>query len=141
VTDLFLGVIALAVLVMAIIQVAAIVFAARAARRVGEAVARLEHDVRPIVTNLQSISADAARATAIAAAQVDRAERVIGDLSQRLDETMTLVQKSIMTPAREGFAILQALKAAFGAFRSGAPHDATRKRPTAAEEEDALFIG
>ena len=50
----FLGIIAVAVLVMAIIQVAAIVFAARAARSVGEAVSRFEQDVRPIVANLQT---------------------------------------------------------------------------------------
>ena len=41
-TDVFLGLIALAVIVMAAIQVAAIVFAARAARQVGDAVSRLE---------------------------------------------------------------------------------------------------
>ena len=65
--DLFLGVIAAAVLVMAIIQVAAIVYAARAARRLGEAFARLEQDVRPILASLQALSADAARATRVAA--------------------------------------------------------------------------
>ena len=63
-SDVFLGVIAAAVAVMAIIQVAAIVVAMRAARRVGDAVSRLETDVRPIVANLKSMSADAARAAA-----------------------------------------------------------------------------
>jgi hypothetical protein len=141
VNDLFLGLIALGVMVMAIIQVAAIVFAARAARRVGDAVARLEDDVRPIVANLKSMSDDAARATAVAAAQIDRAEKMIGDLSKRLDDTLTLVQNSIVRPAREGFAILQTLKAAFSAFRSERSRDQGRNRPGNAEDEDALFIG
>ena len=70
-TELFLGVIAAAVLIMAIIQVAAIVFALRAARRVDDAVSRFEQHVQPIVANLQSISTDAARATSVASAQVE----------------------------------------------------------------------
>lgn len=137
-TDLFLGIIALAVLVMAIIQVAAIVFAARAARRVGDAVSRLEDDVKPIVRNLQAMSAEAARATAAAAAQVDRAEQMLGDLSRRVDETLSALQNTILTPARDGLAVLHGIRAAIAAFRSG---EASRTRPSHAEEEDALFIG
>jgi hypothetical protein len=160
VSELFLGIIAGAVLVMAIIQVTAIVFAARAARRVGDAVSRLEQDVRPIVSNLQnasatlssevkpimanlqSMSADAAHASSVAAAQVDRADQLITDLSTRVDQTFTSLQDSILRPAREGFAIFQGLKAAFSAF-GGRParSERPRKRPATAEEEDALFIG
>jgi hypothetical protein len=136
VNDLFLGIIAVAVLVMAIIQVAAIVFAARTVRRVNDAVGRLEHDVRPIVLNLQAMSADAARATASAAAQVERTEQLLGDVSRRVDDTVAALQTSILAPARDGMAILHGLRAAVAAFRSGTPH-----RRQHAEEEDALFIG
>lgn len=137
-TDVYLGIIALAVLVMAIIQVAAVVFAARAARRVGDAVSRFEDDVRPIVRNLQVMSAEAARATTAAAAQVDRAERMLGDLSHRVDETLTTLQKTILVPARDGMALLHGIRAALAALRSG---DGRRTRPSHQEEEDALFIG
>lgn len=140
-SDLFLGIIAAAVLVMAIIQVAAIVFALRAARRAGEAVSRLEQDVRPIVTSLQTISADAARASSVAAAQVQRAEQVIADLGKRVDETAAAVQSSIVGPAREGMALLKGLLAALAVFRPGAAGAPPRKRPAASEEEDPLFIG
>ena len=75
--DVFLGTIAVAVLVMAVIQVAAVVLAARAARRVGDAMARLEQDVRPIVANLQAMSSDAARAAGLAVAQVERADQLL----------------------------------------------------------------
>ena len=137
-TDLFLGIIAVAVLVMATIQVAAVVFAARAARRVGDVVSRLEDDVRPIVRNLQVMSAEAARATTAAAAQVDRAEKILADLSRRADETLAALQSTILAPARDGLAILHGIKAALATLRSpGAP----RTRPTHAEEDDALFIG
>jgi hypothetical protein len=138
VTDLFLGIIALAVLVMASIQVTAIVFAARAARRVGDAVNRFEDDVRPIVRNLQAMSAEAARAASSAATQVERAERMVVDLSKRADETLAALQHTILAPARDGLAVLHGIKAALAALRAGG---APRTRTSHAEDEDALFIG
>jgi hypothetical protein len=64
-SDVFLGVIAVAVLVMAAIQVAAVVVAVRFARRVDRFADRVEHDIRPIVASLQALTADAARATSL----------------------------------------------------------------------------
>ena len=72
-TDFFLGVIAAAVVVMAAIQVAVVVFAARAARRLDRLADRFERDIQPVVASLQAVAADAARATALAAAQIERA--------------------------------------------------------------------
>jgi hypothetical protein len=138
VTDVFLGIIAGAVLVMAIIQVAAIVVAARAARRVGEAVQRLERHVQPIVANLQSVSADAARASASAAAQVERAGKLMEDLAVRVDQTVSSAQEAILRPARDGLAMLERLRSiVFGMF-GGRP---SPSRPANVDEEDALFIG
>jgi hypothetical protein len=139
VSEVFLGVIAVAVLTMAVIQVAAIVFALRAARRVGDAVSRFERTMEPIVANLQTITADATRATSIATAQVERATRMMTDLSRRVDETAAAVQASIVGPAREGYAIFQGILAALAVFRPG-PQPAAKRQP-AADEEDALFIG
>jgi len=65
VTEVFLGVIAVAVLVMAAIQVAAIIVAARVARRLDRFADRLERDIRPVVASLQALTADAARATSL----------------------------------------------------------------------------
>lgn len=64
-SDFFLGVIAVAVLVMAAIQVAAVVVVARLARRVDRFADRLEEDLRPVVASLQALTADAARATSV----------------------------------------------------------------------------
>jgi hypothetical protein len=139
VTDVFLGIIAVAVLTMAIIQVAAIVFAARAARRVGDAVSRLEQNVQPIISNLQAVSGDAARASAAATAQVERAGQLLHDVVTRVDETVMSVQESILRPAREGLAFLESLRSIFAAFRSDAATGG--KRSSTVEEEDALFIG
>ena len=57
-TDVFLGVIAVSTLAMAIGQVAAVIIAARAARRVGDRLGQLEETIRPIVANVQRISDD-----------------------------------------------------------------------------------
>ena len=137
--DVFLGVIAVAVAVMAIIQVTAIVIAMRAAQRVGDAVARFEEDVKPIVANLKSMSADAARTASIASAQAQRAEQLIGDLTARVNSTFAVVEESVVDPAREAYAMVQGLLAAFGAFRQGSP--SPRHRSATTEEEDSLFIG
>jgi hypothetical protein len=139
VSEVFLGVIAVAVAVMAVIQVAAIVVAMRTARRVGDAVARFEGDIRPIVTNLKSMSTDAARTASIASAQAQRAEQLIDDLTARVNDTVAAVEATVITPAREAYAMVQGLLAALGAFRQAPP--APGRRPTASEEEDSLFIG
>lgn len=138
-SDVFLGVIATAVAVMAIVQVAMIVVAMRTARRVGDAVARFEHDVRPIVTNLKSMSVDAARAASIASEQAQRAEQLIGGLSNRVNEAVAAVEETIARPVREAYAMLQGLLGAVTAFRDGPP--APARRGAGSEEEDSLFIG
>ena len=144
--DLFLGIIAVAVVVMAIVQVAAIVFAARAARSVGEAVSRLERAVQPIVANLQTMSADVARATTAAVVQVERLQKTLDVVldrmdtaSARVDQTLQAIQSGILVPAREGFSILQMIKSFFAPRRP--PVRRPRQRPAAVDDEDALFIG
>jgi hypothetical protein len=62
VTDLFLGVIAISVLVMAVIQVAAIVMAARVARRVDRVAGRVEEGVDKVLASVHGATQDAARA-------------------------------------------------------------------------------
>ena len=124
-TDVFLGIIAAAVLVMAVIQVGAIVMAVRAARRLGDTIARLEEDVRPIVANLTVVSADAARITAVAAAQAEQAGQAVSRLRDRMDG---LVQ-----------AIQEAIRRIFPWAGGNRRADPRRRQPT--EEEDALFIG
>lgn len=143
-TDLFLGLIAAGVLLMAAGQVTAVILAMRATRRVGESFTRLEESIRPIVSNVQQMSEDAARATAIATAQVARAERMMDDVSRKIDDTMDMVQHTILAPARNGLAMIDGIKAAFGAFFGGSS-DSDRRRPAPAPahmgEDDASFIG
>ena len=137
--DVFLGIIAAAVVVMAGIQVAAAIAAARLARRVDRLTMQIEQDIRPVVQNLNAITSEAARAAALAATQVERADRLFGDLAHRVDDTLNTLQARVFGPAREGVAVLAGLRAALAAFRD--LRDSGRRRPAPVEEEDALFIG
>lgn len=136
--SVFLGIIALATLLMAVIQVGAIVFASRLAKRVDRLADRIEQEIKPLLANLNEVGENAARASSLAAAQVERADRLFADVVRRVDETMTLVQGAILTPAREGRAVVTAVRAAVAAFRE---LRSARARSMRHEDEDALFIG
>lgn len=137
-SNLLLGIIALAVLVMAILQVAAAILAARAARRLADVVTRLDADVRPIVMNLHQITSDAARATSLAAAQVERIDRVMGDVSRHVEQTARAIPL-LVESARDGFTVLGGVKAVVNAFREMRRKGESKAEPV--DEEDALFIG
>jgi len=138
VTNVWLGIIAVAVLVMAVIQVAAIVFAMSAARRIGRVADRLEQNLNPVVSNLQTITSEAARMTTLAAAQVERADRMFADLSHRAEQMMAAVP-TLLGPAGKGFAFLNGIKAALAAIHE--LRRSSRRGAAHPDEEDALFIG
>jgi hypothetical protein len=148
-SDLYLALIALGVIVMATIQVMAVVAAMRAARRVGDMAARFEQDVRPIIANLQKVSEEAARASTLAAVQVDRLDAVVSSVARRVEETAAALQHTILQPARDGLALLASLKGLVASFRDGGESRASRQAPQAAAPrqahggptDDELFIG
>jgi predicted PurR-regulated permease PerM len=138
VTDIWLGIIAVAVLVMAVIQVAAIVFAMSAARRIGQVADRLEQNLNPVVSNLQTITSEAARMTTLAAAQVERADRMFADLTRRAEQVVAALP-TLLGPAGKGLAFLNGIKAALAAIHE--LRRSSRRGATHPDEEDALFIG
>jgi len=138
-SDLFLGVIAAATLVMALVQVGAVIAALRLSRQAQQAIQSVHQEVKPLLARAQSIAEEASRTVALATAQAQKVDRLITDLSQRIDETSTVVQDAIITPAREGLAIVAAVKATLTALRGVRELGARNGRH--AEEEDPLFIG
>ena len=136
----FLGVIAVATMVMAAIQVGAIVYGARAAQRIEQLLGRLEGDLKPVLERAKQVSDDAAKMSALATVQVERVDRVFQDLSERIDETAVLIQRALVTPAREGAALFAAIRATMAALR-GVSGGSRRTPPSGVEEDDALFIG
>jgi hypothetical protein len=139
-SPVFLGVIAGAVLVMALIKVGAVIAAARLATHVNRLAQQVERDMAPLVANLQTIGAEAARASALATAQVERADRLFADVSAKVEETTSVVQQAIMAPAREGLAIMTGLRAALTSLRYARQNAAVR-RSARTDEDDPLFIG
>jgi uncharacterized protein YoxC len=135
--DVFLGVIAVATLAIAVAQIVVIVTAAAAVKRAGELADQFEREVKPLFGHLNAIARDAARAAQLASVQVERADKLFADLSVRLEDTMNLVQASVIAPAREGRALLTAIRAAFQAVKEMRQ---ARARQTRSEDEDALFI-
>ena len=142
--ELLLGVIAVAVAVMAIVQVGAIVAGLRVARRVEQLATELETSVKPLIANLTALTAEASKAANLAAAQVERFDKVVADLAVRLEHTMAAAQQFVSGPAREGMAIVAGVRAAMAAFQ-GLRETARRRsaaRPVVIEEEEeSLFIG
>ena len=138
-SDVFLGVIAAATLIMAVVQIGAIVAALRLSRQAQQVLQSVHQEVRPLVARAHALAEEASRTVAMATTQAQKVDRLITDLSQRVDETAGVIQEAIITPAREGLAIVAAVKAGLGALRG--LRDMRPRNGRHAEEEDPLFIG
>lgn len=140
--ELFLGLIAFAVLVMALIQVGAVVAGIRLAKRVDQIAKQLDQDIKPLIANLTALSSEAARAAALAAKQADRFDRVFGELTDRVDHILGAAQGFVTGPARQGMAVMVGVKAVIDAFKG--VREASRRRQTSrpgVDDEESLFIG
>jgi hypothetical protein len=136
-SQIFLGVIALATLTMAVVQVGVLIAAGLVARRIERLVDKVERELQPAFAHVNAIGRDAARAVSLATAQIERADHLFNDLAQKVEETVASVQATIVAPAREGMALLKALRVALGVVREARRHARARH---GAEDEDALFI-
>jgi hypothetical protein len=125
VTDLWLGIIAVAVSAMAVSQVALAIAGIRAARQLQALARRLEEDVKPLVAQVQTIAADVARTSALAATQIERVDAMTLRLSGLVDEATSALSQGILAPLRDGLALVRAFIAAFGGPRP--------KRPSSSE--------
>jgi hypothetical protein len=140
--ELFLGIIAFAVVVMAAIQVAAIVAGIRLARRVDELATKIDEEIKPLIANLSALSSEAARAAALAARQAERLDKVFGDMVERVDKTLDAAHQFVIGPARQGMAIMAGVKAVIDSFRGLREASRRRNAPRPAmDEEESLFIG
>ncbi|MGE3844677.1 MAG: hypothetical protein AB7I50_24180, partial [Vicinamibacterales bacterium] len=125
--------------IMAAIQVGAIVYGIRLAKRTEVLVNKFERDVAPIVERLTAMSGDASRATSLAVEQVQKVDRIVSDLSTRIDRTMAAAERALLVPAREGAALAAAVKATVSTLRELKRQQ--RSGRLRSEEDDALFIG
>jgi predicted PurR-regulated permease PerM len=136
--EVSLGVIALATLTMALVQVSVIVYGWMLARRISRLVGQIEHEMKPLADSLNAMARDAARATALASAQVERVDQLFTEMTTKIEHTASTIQRSIVSPLRDGAAVMTGIRAAIEVFRDLSRSRTARGRT---DEEDALFIG
>ena len=130
---IWFGLMAVSLLTMAVVQVATAVQIARTAREVTRTAVELRQELRPLIDKVSRIADDAARGTALAVAQVERLDRVLGSATQHLDDTLQTIKQAVVEPMRHGSMVLAVVKAVVAALR--------RPSRREAEEEDPLFVG
>ena len=131
----FLGIIAMATLVTAILQVVLLFAAAQLVRRVGKFVDIIEQDVRPIIASVSSIARDASRVASLAAAQIERADQALSSTVLRVEELLAHVQTLVASTLRDGNAFMMGIRAVMAAIRA---FQGRRRRR--GEDDEALFI-
>jgi hypothetical protein len=136
-SQVFLGLIALATLTTAIVQLLVLIAAGRMARRIERLADRVEHELTPAFGHINAVGRDASRAVALATSQVERVDRLISDLVLRVEEIVATVQQTVEKPAREGKAILNALRAGLEVVLEARRRARSRRRT---EDDDVLFI-
>jgi hypothetical protein len=134
-SPVLLGVMAIALVVMAVVQTVAALAALKLARQTATLLEDLQRDIRPLIEKAQKVSDEAARVAALAAVQMDRVDRMLVSAAGRIDDTITAVQSALLEPIRHGAAALAAVRAAMAAVRG------LRDRGHARDEEEALFVG
>ena len=130
----FLGIIAMATLVTAVLQVVLLVAGWQLVRRITRFVHTMEQDVRPIIANVASITRDASRVATLAAAQVERADQLLNSAVLRLEDLLSNLSLVVVKTLREGNALMMGVRAVMAAIQ------ALRRRRRRSEDDDALFI-
>lgn len=125
-----LVVIAAATVVMAVVQLGFVAYGIRVARRIDRVAAMVEREIGPALGRVDTISADVARAAALTVAQVERVDKVVGQLAAGADEAMAAARDSVVEPVRQGGAFLVGLRAALLTFRNagGVPDEVSGER-------------
>ena len=130
------GVMAIALVVMAVVQTLAALVALKLARQTAGMLVELKRDIGPLIDKATKLSDDAARVASLAVVQMERVDRLLVSTAERIDDTIVTVQRSLIEPARHGAAAFAAVRAAMAALRGW------RDRGQAArDDEEALFVG
>jgi hypothetical protein len=132
----WLGIIAVATLLIAIVQIGVLVAAGLLARRLARLAGHIDRELKPMFEHLNAIGRDASRAAALATAQVERADRLFADITSRVEYGLNSMQQVVSGPAREGAALWRAVRAAVTAFKL----PRARRKRSSSDDEDALFI-
>jgi hypothetical protein len=143
---IWLGVIAVSVGVMAVIQIGLIVVSVRVARQLSQTASDIRKEVGPLVDKVNGIADkvghiadEAGRATALATVQVERIDQILTTTTARVDEGLSILRNAMGGPLRQGYAFALAVRAAISAFSRRTNRSA--EQAATRDEEDALFVG
>jgi len=117
-SDVYLGVIAAATLVMALVQIGVLIAGVIAVKRMHKVLVRVEDSVRPVLAHVDDLVVDATESIAAVRVQLDRVERQTLQVLTRTDDAVQRVQKYLVAPAREGIALAAGARALVGGLRS-----------------------
>jgi hypothetical protein len=117
-SDVYLGAIAAATVLMALVQIGVLVAGIIAVKRMREALDRFEDSTRPMLAHVDDLVVDATESIAAVRAQLDRVERQAVHVLTRTDEAVQQVRRYLVAPARQGIAIAAGARALVGGLRS-----------------------
>ena len=116
-STVFLGVIALATVVMSTVQLGIIVYGAKLARRVDRLVDVVETEIKPTLGRVNAMSEDISRATALAAVQAQRFDKLGERITAYVDQLAVLTEDTVVEPMRRGAALVRGLRVVIAALR------------------------
>ena len=132
----FLGVMAGALVLMAVAQAAVAIALTRSVKHVVTAIDDLKREVHPLIHKANRIADDASKVSALALVQAERIDVLIQQTTARVDETFGVLQTAVVEPIRQGTAILAAIRAGVAAIRAWQGRGAGPR-----DDEDPLFVG
>ena len=132
----FLGIMAVALAVMATMQIVTALALLRATREISGAVRDIRQDIRPLIDKATRMTDDAARVTALALVQVERVDRLVTSLAARIEETVGIVQGAVVQPMKQGATVVAAFRGVLAAVREWQGRQAAAR-----DDEDPLFVG
>jgi uncharacterized membrane protein YczE len=137
-SSVWLAVIAISVALMAAIQIGAILIAIKLGRQLAVTTDELRKEIRPLMDKMNRVADEAVRTTALAAAQVERVDRLLATTAVRVEEAVSILRNAMGGPVRQGAAAFMAVRAVIGAFRQWQNRGA---KGATRDDEDALFVG
>ncbi len=115
----------------------------RLARRVEQVSRQIDEEIKPLLSNLTQVAAEAARTASLASRQVERVDALFSDVAARVDETLASARQLVGGPAKERDGGARA-----ASRRRSRPSRAFARRHAGAaicgralDDEDSLFIG
>jgi hypothetical protein len=117
-SDVYLGVIAAATVLMALVQIGVLIAGIIAVKRMNEALVRFEDSARPVLSHVDDLVVDATASIAAVRAQLDRVEQQAVHVLTRTDQAVQQVKHYLVAPAREGIALAAGARALVGGLRS-----------------------